>query len=178
MQQETKAQQLGQYVEKAYLDYSMHVILERALPILGDGLKPVQRRIVYAMSELGLKSGSKHKKSARTVGDVLGKYHPHSDQACYEAMVLMSQPFSYRYPLIDGQGNWGSIDDPKSFAAMRYTEARLTRYAQSMLQELGQNTVDWQVNFDGTLKEPCLLPAQLPNVLLNGSSGISRWYGN
>jgi topoisomerase-4 subunit A len=142
------------FSEKAYLDYSMYVILDRALPHLGDGLKPVQRRILYAMSELGLSAASKHKKSARTVGDVLGKFHPHGDTACYEAMVLMAQSFSYRYPLIDGQGNWGSPDEPKSFAAMRYTEARLTPYAEVLLGELGQGTVDWQPNFDGTLEEP------------------------
>ena len=164
---------LQNYTEKAYLDYSMYVILDRALPNIGDGLKPVQRRIVYAMSELGLSAASKHKKSARTVGDVLGKFHPHGDSACYEAMVLMAQPFSYRYPLVDGQGNWGSQDDPKSFAAMRYTESRLTAYAKVLLQELGQGTVDWVDNFDGTLKEPSLLPARLPNVLLNGGSGIA-----
>lgn len=164
---------LQDYTEKAYLDYSMYVILDRALPSLGDGLKPVQRRIVYAMSELGLSAASKHKKSARTVGDVLGKYHPHGDSACYEAMVLMAQPFSYRYPLVDGQGNWGSQDDPKSFAAMRYTESRLTAYSRVLLQELEQGTVDWQPNFDGTLDEPCLLPARLPNVLLNGGTGIA-----
>lgn len=164
---------LEKYTEKAYLDYSMYVILDRALPNIGDGLKPVQRRIVYAMSELGLSAASKHKKSARTVGDVLGKFHPHGDSACYEAMVLMAQPFSYRYPLVDGQGNWGSQDDPKSFAAMRYTESRLTPYAKVLLQELGQGTVDWVDNFDGTLKEPALLPARLPNVLLNGGSGIA-----
>ncbi len=164
---------LEAYTEKAYLDYSMYVILDRALPNIGDGLKPVQRRIVYAMSELGLSAASKHKKSARTVGDVLGKFHPHGDSACYEAMVLMAQPFSYRYPLVDGQGNWGSQDDPKSFAAMRYTESRLTPYAKVLLQELGQGTVEWNDNFDGTLKEPALLPARLPNVLLNGGSGIA-----
>ncbi|MFI0398613.1 MAG: DNA topoisomerase IV subunit A [Thiolinea sp.] len=164
---------LQTYTEKAYLDYSMYVILDRALPHLGDGLKPVQRRIVYAMSELGLSAASKHKKSARTVGDVLGKYHPHGDSACYEAMVLMAQPFSYRYPLVDGQGNWGSQDDPKSFAAMRYTESRLTPYSRVLLQELGQGTVDWQANFDGTLDEPVTLPARLPNVLLNGATGIA-----
>ncbi|MDD5394664.1 MAG: DNA topoisomerase IV subunit A [Thiothrix sp.] len=164
---------LQEYTEKAYLDYSMYVILDRALPHLGDGLKPVQRRIVYAMSELGLSSLSKHKKSARTVGDVLGKFHPHGDSACYEAMVLMAQPFSYRYTLVDGQGNWGSQDDPKSFAAMRYTESRLTAYAKVLLQELGQGTVDWQPNFDGTLEEPTILPARLPNVLLNGATGIA-----
>src|SRR5688500_18712053 len=147
-------QSLRAFTEKAYLDYSMYVILDRALPHIGDGLKPVQRRIVYAMSELGLSAVSKHKKSARTVCDVLGKYHPHGDSACYEAMVLMAQPFSYRYPLVDGQGNWGSQDDPKSFAAMRYTEARLTPYAQVLLSELGQGTADWVPNFDGTLDEP------------------------
>ncbi|MCB1821663.1 MAG: DNA topoisomerase IV subunit A [Candidatus Competibacteraceae bacterium] len=161
------------FTEKAYLDYSMYVILDRALPHIGDGLKPVQRRIVYAMSELGLNAAAKHKKSARTVGDVLGKYHPHGDSACYEAMVLMAQPFSYRYPLVDGQGNWGSPDDPKSFAAMRYTEARLSPFAQVLLSELGQGTVDWTPNFDGTLDEPILLPARLPNVLLNGATGIA-----
>ncbi len=161
------------FTEKAYLDYSMYVILDRALPHIGDGLKPVQRRIVYAMSELGLSALSKHKKSARTVGDVLGKYHPHGDSACYEAMVLMAQPFSYRYPLIDGQGNWGSMDDPKSFAAMRYTESRLAPYAQTLLSELGQGTVEWVPNFDGTMNEPELLPARLPNVLLNGGTGIA-----
>lgn len=164
---------LKDFTEKAYLDYAMYVILDRALPHIGDGLKPVQRRIIYAMSELGLSAGSKHKKSARTVGDVLGKFHPHGDSACYEAMVLMAQNFSYRYPLVDGQGNWGSADDPKSFAAMRYTEARLTPYARVLLEELGQGTVDWNPNFDGTLKEPALLPARLPNVLLNGSTGIA-----
>ena len=161
------------YTEQAYLNYSMYVIKDRALPHIGDGLKPVQRRIVYAMSELGLKNSSKHKKSARTVGDVLGKYHPHGDSACYEAMVLMAQPFSYRYPLVDGQGNWGSPDDPKSFAAMRYTEARLSPYADTLLAELEQGTVDWQPNFDGTLDEPCVLPARLPNLLLNGTTGIA-----
>jgi topoisomerase-4 subunit A len=164
---------LKHFAEKAYLDYSMYVILDRALPHIADGLKPVQRRIVYAMSELGLTATAKYKKSARTVGDVLGKYHPHGDSACYEAMVLMAQDFSYRYPLIDGQGNWGSPDDPKSFAAMRYTESRLTPYAQTLLSELGQGTVDWTDNFDGTLKEPVLLPARLPNVLLNGTMGIA-----
>ncbi len=161
------------FTEKAYLDYSMYVILDRALPHIGDGLKPVQRRIIYAMSELGLNAGAKHKKSARTIGDVLGKYHPHGDLACYEAMVLMAQPFSYRYPLVDGQGNWGSPDDPKSFAAMRYTEARLSPFAQALLAELGQGTVDWTPNFDGTLEEPALLPARLPHVLLNGATGIA-----
>ena len=166
-------QTLKDYTESAYLNYSMYVILDRALPHIGDGLKPVQRRIVYAMSELGLKSTAKHKKSARTVGDVLGKYHPHGDSACYEAMVLMAQPFSYRYPLVDGQGNWGAPDDPKSFAAMRYTEAKLAKYADSLLSELGQGTVDWQPNFDGTMDEPCVLPARLPNLLLNGTTGIA-----
>ena len=164
---------LKQYAEKAYLDYSMYVILDRALPNIGDGLKPVQRRIVYAMSELGLKSSAKFKKSARTVGDVIGKFHPHGDSAAYEAMVLMAQDFSYRYPLVDGQGNWGAPDDPKSFAAMRYTESRLTAYADVLLSELGQGTVDWVPNFDGTLEEPSVLPAQVPNVLLNGTTGIA-----
>ena len=166
-------QPLHLFSERAYLDYSMYVILDRALPHVEDGLKPVQRRILYAMSDLGLSAGSKHKKSARTVGDVLGKFHPHGDSACYEAMVLMAQPFSYRYPLIDGQGNWGSADDPKSFAAMRYTEARLARYAEVLLAEVAQGTVDWQPNFDGTLEEPKLLPARLPNLLLNGAAGIA-----
>jgi len=164
---------LKSFAEKAYLDYSMYVIMDRALPRIGDGLKPVQRRILYAMSELGLSAAAKFKKSARTVGDVLGKFHPHGDSACYEAMVLMAQPFSYRYPLIDGQGNWGSPDDPKSFAAMRYTAAKLTPYARVLLSELGMGTVDWQPNFDGTLQEPVILPARLPNVLLNGSTGIA-----
>jgi len=164
---------LRDYAEKAYLDYSMYVILDRALPHIGDGLKPVQRRIVYAMSELGLKASAKYKKSARTVGDVIGKFHPHGDSAAYEAMVLMAQDFSYRYPLIDGQGNWGSPDDPKSFAAMRYTESRLTKYADVLLGELGQGTVNWQPNFDGTLEEPTVLPAQVPNLLLNGTTGIA-----
>lgn len=162
-----------EFTEKAYLHYSMYVILDRALPSIADGLKPVQRRIVYAMSDLGLHGGARFKKSARTVGDVLGKFHPHSDAACYEAMVLMAQPFSYRYPLVDGQGNWGSQDDPKSYAAMRYTESRLTRYAELLLSELRQGTSDWGDNFDGTLQEPKLLPARLPNVLLNGSTGIA-----
>ncbi len=161
------------FTERAYLDYSMYVILDRALPHIGDGLKPVQRRIIYAMSELGLKATAKYKKSARTIGDVLGKFHPHGDSACYEAMVLMAQSFAYRYPFVDGQGNWGTADDPKSFAAMRYTEARLAPYAQVMLSELQQGTVEWVPNFDGTLKEPALLPARLPNVLLNGASGIA-----
>ncbi len=166
-------QPLKAFTEKAYLDYSMYVILDRALPALGDGLKPVQRRIIYAMSELGLAAGNKHKKSARTVGDVIGKFHPHGDSACYEAMVLMAQPFAYRYPIVDGQGNWGSQDDPKSFAAMRYTEAKLTRYADVLLGELAHGTADWQPNFDGTLEEPVILPARLPNLLLNGTSGIA-----
>ena len=164
---------LKTFTEKAYLDYSMYVIMDRALPHIGDGLKPVQRRIVYAMSELGLKAGAKYKKSARTVGDVLGKFHPHGDSACYEAMVLMAQPFSYRYPLVDGQGNWGSPDDPKSFAAMRYTESRLARFAELLLSEAGQGTVDWVPNFDGTLDEPSVLPARVPHVLLNGTTGIA-----
>lgn len=164
---------LREFTEKAYLDYSMYVVLDRALPHIGDGLKPVQRRIIYAMSELGLDATAKYKKSARTVGDVLGKFHPHGDAACYEAMVLMAQDFSYRYPLIDGQGNWGSPDDPKSFAAMRYTESRLSRYANILLEELEQGTVDWVPNFDGTLKEPALLPARLPHILLNGTTGIA-----
>jgi len=166
-------QPLKEYTERAYLDYSMYVILDRALPQIGDGLKPVQRRIIYAMSELGLSASSKPKKSARTVGDVIGKFHPHGDSACYEAMVLMAQNFSYRYPIVIGQGNWGSTDDPKSFAAMRYTESRLAPYAKSLLQELGQGTVDWAPNFDGTLKEPVVLPARLPNLLLNGTTGIA-----
>ena len=164
---------LADFTEQAYLNYSMYVIMDRALPHIGDGLKPVQRRIVYAMSELGLNADAKHKKSARTVGDVLGKFHPHGDSACYEAMVLMAQPFSYRYTLVDGQGNWGAPDDPKSFAAMRYTEARLSRYSEVLLYELGQGTVDWVPNFDGTLDEPATLPARLPNLLLNGTTGIA-----
>jgi len=164
---------LKDYTEKAYLNYSMYVILDRALPHIGDGLKPVQRRIVYAMSELGLKASAKYKKSARTVGDVLGKFHPHGDSACYEAMVLMAQPFSYRYPLVDGQGNWGAPDDPKSFAAMRYTESRLSKYADVLLREVSQGTVDWVPNFDGTLQEPTVLPSRLPNLLLNGTTGIA-----
>ncbi len=166
-------QPLHNFTEQAYLNYAMYVILDRALPHIADGLKPVQRRIVYAMSELGLKAGSKFKKSARTVGDVLGKFHPHGDSACYEAMVLMAQPFTYRYPLVEGQGNWGSIDDPKSFAAMRYTESRLSNFANILLVELSQGTVDWTDNFDGTLEEPVLLPARLPHILLNGSTGIA-----
>ncbi|MBU1465284.1 DNA topoisomerase IV subunit A [Marinomonas polaris] len=164
---------LKDYTEKAYLNYSMYVILDRALPHIGDGLKPVQRRIIYAMSELGLKASAKYKKSARTVGDVLGKFHPHGDSACYEAMVLMAQPFSYRYPLVDGQGNWGAPDDPKSFAAMRYTESRLSKYADVLLREVSQGTVDWTPNFDGTLQEPSVLPSRLPNLLLNGTTGIA-----
>ena len=164
---------LQDFTEKAYLDYSMYVILDRALPHIADGLKPVQRRIVYAMSELGLSNQAKFKKSARTVGDVLGKFHPHGDTACYEAMVHMAQPFAYRYPLVDGQGNWGSPDDPKSFAAMRYTESRLAPYTNSLLSELAQGTVEWVDNFDGTLQEPSLLPARLPNLLLNGVTGIA-----
>ncbi|PHM28993.1 DNA topoisomerase IV subunit A [Xenorhabdus budapestensis] len=166
-------QPLHTFTENAYLNYSMYVIMDRALPFIGDGLKPVQRRIVYAMSELGLNNSAKFKKSARTVGDVLGKYHPHGDGACYEAMVLMAQPFSYRYPLVDGQGNWGAPDDPKSFAAMRYTESRLSKYAELLLSELGHGTVDWVPNFDGTLQEPKMLPARLPNILLNGTTGIA-----
>ena len=168
-----ETQPLRTFTEQAYLDYSMYVIMDRALPHISDGLKPVQRRIVYAMSELGLSASAKFKKSARTIGDVLGKFHPHGDSACYEAMVLMAQSFSYRYPLVDGQGNWGSPDDPKSFAAMRYTEARLSSYAQVLLKELGHGTVDWVPNFDGTLDEPAVLPARLPNVLLNGTTGIA-----
>lgn len=173
MNEATEQKSLTEFTEKAYLDYSMYVILDRALPHIADGLKPVQRRIVYAMSELGLKASAKYKKSARTVGDVLGKFHPHGDSACYEAMVLMAQSFSYRYPFVDGQGNWGSPDDPKSFAAMRYTEARLSNYADVLLGELLQGTVDWVDNFDGTLQEPSLLPARLPNILLNGATGIA-----
>ncbi|CDH05620.1 DNA topoisomerase IV, subunit A [Xenorhabdus bovienii str. oregonense] len=168
-----ECQPLHTFTENAYLNYSMYVIMDRALPFIGDGLKPVQRRIVYAMSELGLSNSAKFKKSARTVGDVLGKYHPHGDGACYEAMVLMAQPFSYRYPLVDGQGNWGAPDDPKSFAAMRYTESRLSKYAELLLSELGHGTVDWVPNFDGTLQEPKMLPARLPNILLNGTTGIA-----
>ena len=171
--QDSERLPLNAFAEKAYLDYAMYVILDRALPHVGDGLKPVQRRIVYAMSELGLSAASKPKKAARTVGDVIGKFHPHGDSACYEAMVIMAQPFTYRYPLVDGQGNWGTADDPKSFAAMRYTESRLTPYAATLLAELGQGTVDWQPNFDGTLDEPATLPARLPNVLLNGGTGIA-----
>lgn len=169
----TESLPLKDFTEKAYLDYSMYVILDRALPHIADGLKPVQRRIIYAMSELGLKAASKYKKSARTVGDVLGKYHPHGDSACYEAMVLMAQSFTYRYPLVDGQGNWGSMDDPKSFAAMRYTESRLSVFSEILLDELALGTVDWEPNFDGTLDEPRLLPAQVPHILLNGATGIA-----
>ena len=164
---------LTAFTEGAYLNYAMYVINDRALPHIGDGLKPVQRRIVYAMSELRLTADAKFMKSARTVGDVIGKYHPHGDSASYEAMVLMAQQFSYRYPLVDGQGNWGSPDDPKSFAAMRYTESRLTKYASVLLDELGQGTVEFIPNFDGTMEEPLLLPARLPNILLNGGSGIA-----
>ncbi len=171
--EQNETRPIHEFTEQAYLDYSMYVILDRSLPHIGDGLKPVQRRIIYAMSELGLKAGSKYKKSARTIGDVIGKFHPHGDSACYEAMVLMAQEFSYRYPLVDGQGNWGSMDDPKSFAAMRYTEAKLRPYADVLLSEVGQGTVDWVPNFDGTLEEPKLLPARLPNVLLNGTTGIA-----
>ena len=170
---DVEQQSIFAFSEKAYLDYAMYVILDRALPHVADGLKPVQRRIIYAMSELGLKNTAKYKKSARTIGDVIGKFHPHGDSACYEAMVLMAQPFSYRYPFVDGQGNFGSSDDPKSFAAMRYTESRLTAYAQALLSELQQGTTDWVPNFDGTMTEPSLLPARLPNVLLNGASGIA-----
>jgi len=170
---ETEQVSIRDYAEKAYLDYSMYVILDRALPHVGDGLKPVQRRIVYAMSELGLKAGAKYKKSARTVGDVIGKFHPHGDSSVYEAMVIMAQPFNYRYPLIDGQGNWGSADDPKSFAAMRYTESKLTAFADVLMAEVGLGTVDWQPNFDGTLDEPTLLPARVPGILLNGTTGIA-----
>ncbi|MGM0451892.1 MAG: DNA topoisomerase IV subunit A, partial [Thermodesulfobacteriota bacterium] len=168
-----EAVRIEDYTEKAYLNYAMSVVMHRALPFIGDGLKPVQRRVLYAMSELGLKNTAKHKKSARTVGDVLGKFHPHGDTACYEAMVLMAQPFSYRYPLIDGQGNFGSIDDPKSFAAMRYTEAKLSPFADIFLSELGMGTVEWIANFDGSLQEPATLPARLPNILLNGTMGIA-----
>ena len=168
-----ESRSLSSYTEQAYLDYSMYVILDRALPHIGDGLKPVQRRIVYAMSELGLKATAKYKKSARTVGDVIGKFHPHGDSAAYEAMVLMAQPFSYRYPLVDGQGNWGSQDDPKSFAAMRYTESKLSKYAELLLSELGQGTSNWRPNFDASLEEPEILPARVPSILLNGTTGIA-----
>ena len=169
----TENRSVAEFTEQAYLNYAMYVIMDRALPHISDGLKPVQRRIVYAMSELGLKPTGKPKKSARTVGDVLGKYHPHGDSACYEAMVLMAQPFSYRYPFIEGQGNWGSPDDPKSFAAMRYTEAKLSHYSEVLLSELGQGTCDWQDNFDGSMKEPINLPARVPNILMNGTTGIA-----
>src|SRR5690554_5035746 len=169
----TERLSLRKFVEQSYLNYSMYVINDRALPHIGDGLKPVQRRIVYAMSELGLKASAKYKKSARTIGDVIGKFPPPGDSACYEAMVLMAQPVTYRYPLVDGQGNWGSQDDPKSFAAMRYTESRLAAYAEALLGELGQGTVEWVPNFDGTMEEPKLLPARVPNVLMNGTTGIA-----
>ena len=162
-----------EFTEGAMLNYAMYVINDRALPHIGDGLKPVQRRIIYAMSELRLSADAKYSKSARTVGDVIGKFHPHGDSACYEAMVLMAQPFTYRYPLVDGQGNWGSPDDPKSFAAQRYTESKLTKYADVLLSELGQGTAPWQPNFDGTMEEPCNLPSRLPNILLNGGMGIA-----
>jgi len=168
----SESRPLAEFTEQAYLNYSMYVIMDRALPFLGDGLKPVQRRIIYAMSELGLKNSAKHKKSARTVGDVLGKYHPHGDSACYEAMVLMAQPFSYRYPLVDGQGNFGSMD-PDPPASMRYTEARLARVANSLLDDLDKDTVDYAPNYDGKEKEPTVLPTRLPNLLINGSSGIA-----
>ena len=161
------------YAENAYLNYSMYVILDRALPSVADGLKPVQRRILYAMSELGLNATAKYKKSARTVGDVIGKFHPHGDSAAYEAMVLMAQHFSFRYPFVDGQGNWGSQDDPKSFAAMRYTESKLTKFADLLIKELKQGTVDWQPNFDGSLLEPIIFPAQVPSILMNGTTGIA-----
>ena len=164
---------LKEYAEESYLNYSMYVILDRALPHIGDGMKPVQRRILYAMSELGLNASSKYKKSARTVGDVIGKFHPHGDSAAYEAMVLMAQNFSFRYPLVDGQGNWGTQDDPKSFAAMRYTESKLTGFADLLLSELKLGTVDWQPNFDGSLLEPTILPAKIPSILLNGTTGIA-----
>ncbi|MGL4673596.1 MAG: DNA topoisomerase IV subunit A, partial [Wohlfahrtiimonas sp.] len=173
MQQNFEVRPMAEFAEEAYLNYSMYVIMDRALPHVGDGLKPVQRRIIFAMSELGLSSISKHKKSARTVGDVIGKYHPHGDSACYEALVLMAQPFSYRYPLVDGQGNFGSLDNPKSFAAMRYTESKLSKYADVLLKETNEATVDWQPNFDGSLEEPIRLPARLPNILLNGGTGIA-----
>ena len=173
MADELESIPLAEFTENAYLNYAMYVINDRALPHIGDGLKPVQRRIIYAMSELRLNADAKYMKSARTIGDVIGKYHPHGDAASYEAMVLMAQSFSYRYPLVDGQGNWGSPDDPKSYAAMRYTESKLTKYASVLLSELGQGTVDWLSNFDGTMEEPALLPARLPNVLLNGGSGIA-----
>ena len=166
-------QSLAEFTENAYLNYAMYVINDRALPHIGDGLKPVQRRIIYAMSELRLNADAKYMKSARTIGDVIGKYHPHGDSASYEAMVLMAQNFTYRYPLVDGQGNWGSPDDPKSYAAMRYTESKLTQYSKVLLSELGQGTVEWIANFDGTMEEPVVLPARLPNLLLNGGTGIA-----
>ena len=166
-------QSIKKYAENAYLNYSMYVILDRALPNIGDGLKPVQRRILYAMSELGLNASSKYKKSARTVGDVIGKFHPHGDSAAYEAMVLMAQDFSFRYPFVDGQGNWGSQDDPKSFAAMRYTESRLTAFSDLFLDEIDKGTVQWNPNFDGSLLEPRQLPSKIPNIMINGSSGIA-----
>ena len=170
---EHETQSLGDYTEKAFLNYAMYVINDRALPHIGDGLKPVQRRIIYAMWAQGLNDGAKHAKSARTVGEVIGKYHPHGEQASYGAMVLMAQPFSYRYPLVDGQGNFGSPDDPKSYAAQRYTEAKLTKFSQVLLSELRQGTTDWAPNFDGTLEEPVTLSSRLPNVLLNGGTGIA-----
>ena len=173
VQSDTNSISLKQYAEESYLNYAMYVILDRALPNIGDGLKPVQRRILFAMSELGLDAGSKYKKSARTVGDVIGKFHPHGDSAAYEAMVLMAQNFSFKYPLVDGQGNWGSQDDPKSFAAMRYTESKLTKFADLLIYELKSGTVDWQPNFDGSLLEPVIFPAKLPSILLNGTSGIA-----
>tara|TARA_B110000444_G_scaffold177434_1_gene166068 strand:+ start:6251 stop:8557 length:2307 start_codon:yes stop_codon:yes gene_type:complete len=172
-EEKNKSISLKKYAEESYLNYAMYVILDRALPNIGDGLKPVQRRILYAMSELGLNAGAKYKKSARTVGDVIGKFHPHGDGAAYEAMVLMAQNFSFRYPLVDGQGNWGSQDDPKSFAAMRYTESKLTKFANLLLEELKFGTVDWQPNFDGSLLEPIIFPAKVPSILLNGTSGIA-----
>ena len=171
--QNISSMSLKEYAEESYLNYAMYVILDRALPHVGDGMKPVQRRILYAMSELGLNAGSKYKKSARTVGDVIGKFHPHGDSAAYEAMVLMAQNFSFRYPLVDGQGNWGTQDDPKSFAAMRYTESKLTGFADLLLSELKLGTVDWQPNFDGSLLEPTILPAKIPSILLNGTTGIA-----
>lgn len=173
MKSDFDTRSIAEFTESAYLSYAMYVIMDRALPNIADGLKPVQRRIIYAMSELGLRHTAKPKKSARTVGDVLGKYHPHGDSACYEAMVLMAQPFSYRYPLVSGQGNWGSPDDPKSFAAMRYTEAKMSNYASTLLAELNDGTVDFIPNFDGTMTEPATLPARLPNILLNGTTGIA-----
>ena len=173
-----ETQSLAEFTESAYLNYAMYVINDRALPHIGDGLKPVQRRITFAMSELRLTADAKYMKSARTIGDVIGKYHPHGDAASYEAMVLMAQSFTYRYPLVDGQGNWGSPDDPKSYAAMRYTESKLTQYSKVLLSELGQGTVDWIPNFDGTMDEPVVLPARLPNLLLNGGTGYRCGYGH